>query len=183
MFTASYDGVPIDIADYEYPKLELEKDRLTCKFCGSGLTIKHGLIREKHFAHLRDASCDYERLQGEPESREHLALKRWVSDWYKANVPMCKVELEKIVCDGKRIADVFITYPTGFEEVVECQMSSITPEAVLERTADYERYGYPCYWFFASRLLTNSFRMALHHGGIGHVSAVTVVLENEGNTI
>jgi competence protein CoiA len=161
MFVADYEGQRICILDYEYPKSVLKPDNLKCSHCGEGLIIKHGEIKEKHFAHYPDSTCQFERLQGEPESLEHFELKRHAGQWARRKFSKATVSYEVRLLDGKRIADVFIKYPSGQCDVIECQMSRISVDEVQARMRDYQSIGYQVHWFFNEALLTDSFVYAL----------------------
>jgi competence CoiA-like predicted nuclease len=180
VLTAIYDGQEVGITDYESPKLVLDKSKLKCKFCNQPLTIRHGLIRAKHFAHFPEQACDFEKLQGEPESFEHRSLKAHMKQYFEEQG--YQVELEKPMPGRKRIADLFVTSPKGYQDVVECQLANITAEKVLERTRDYESFGHDVLWVFNKPLVTENFIATLAAAGIPEYCTVEIFLE-QGNFI
>lgn len=80
MLTASYGGKIIEISNHESPKEELELKKLLCHVCDENIFVKHGIVRCAHFCHYPSTKCDFEGLQGEPETLEHQFLKQHVAN-------------------------------------------------------------------------------------------------------
>lgn len=137
----------IDITKFENPRMDIDKNRLVCKFCNTPLSIKHGLVRAKHFFHKSPCTCDFER---HPESAEHNLAKELIANhviefWgeYAKVTLMYEYPLPEI----KRIADIGMLFPSGWLVVHEIQLSSITNELLNKRTDDYNSIGADVIWW------------------------------------
>ncbi|RLI51575.1 MAG: hypothetical protein DRO93_15995, partial [Candidatus Thorarchaeota archaeon] len=148
-------GKDVCILDYENPRQELAAEDLVCPHCDGPMIIRHGLIRAPHFAHL--SRCPYEGWH-EPETPEHRAFKRAVRE-YLLRDPFWKeaqVALEVRIPQAHRIADVFVTFPTGWRVAHECQVSPITQEELIARSRAYREAGIDVMWWFESGRLEQS---------------------------
>jgi hypothetical protein len=61
MLTAKYIDTKeiIDITKFSNPRQEIDKKKLVCKLCDNPVSIRHGLVRAKHFYHLSTCTCDF----------------------------------------------------------------------------------------------------------------------------
>jgi competence CoiA-like predicted nuclease len=141
MLTALYEGTVIEIDDYKSPKEELDPKLLTCPICGENVFVKHGIIKRAHFSHYSNATCNFERLQGERETEEHRLLKRYMADDLRKRFPKASVKLEVPILNRKRIVDVMATLPFGYKIIIECQCSNISNAEIDARMSDYEQLG------------------------------------------
>jgi len=106
------------------------------------------------------------------ESFEHLNSKEYVARELRNEAgPSAVVTFEEVIAvrPGKRrIADVAIRYPSGFMEVHEVQLASITKEEIQERTDDYAEAGIPAFWWIgkstADRYDLRDYLRNLHGG-------------------
>jgi competence CoiA-like predicted nuclease len=53
-----------------------------------------------------------------------------------------------------RVIDILVTWPMGWREAHEIQLSAITPQALEERTDDYLRSGIDVIWWIGNRANT-----------------------------
>lgn len=137
----------IDITCLKNPRMEIDKDDCICQLCEKPLYVKAGFIVSAHFAHYPGGcDSDYER---KAESEEHRLAKRKIAFLFrnKYQDSDVMVELEKPLPEIKRIADVLITFPGGWQIAHEIQLSSITIENLLERTTDYSKLGIDVIWW------------------------------------
>lgn len=144
-------GEVVCILDYASPRPELPADELVCPFCAGPLIVRHGLIRARHFAHLPGHRCPYETWH-EPESPEHCAFKAAVRDYLRSE-PLWQggdVHLEVRVEQARRIADVLVTFASGWRVAHECQVSAITMKELAARTKAYQDAGIDVVWWFES---------------------------------
>jgi hypothetical protein len=85
------------------------------------------------------------------ESWEHLEGKAFVANQLQPLVgPSVTVAFEHLVGlpnGRRRIADVALIYPSGFVEVHEIQLASITVDEIEQRTDDYASAGIPAQWW------------------------------------
>ena len=107
-----------------------------CPHCQDPMSFVNANTRIKHFRHLVDRQCDVE-----PESEEHLILKRKMFDIFAQHHFTCKYEVR--VGDG--IADVLAT-GTNHTYAIECQVSSISPDKVLARNENYDKSNVGYFW-------------------------------------
>jgi len=153
----------INILDYKEPRQELKKDEIVCHLCDGDLIIKSGLIRMKYFAHKPNApcQCDYAR---HPESYEHLFFKKLLSENLAKEFGEylnAKPLLEYPIHEVKRIADIVFQFPSGWLVAHEIQLSSITIEALDERTNDYRNAGIDIVWWLGKSANTPTNRQWL----------------------
>lgn len=150
-------GEVISILDYEYPRLEIAADDPLCPHCGQSLTIRHGQVRTRHFAHRPHQVCPFESWH-EPESEQHIVFKQKVREYLETS-PLwrgvtCAFEVK--VEEANRIADVMAVFATGWRVAHECQVSAITLEELRARTQAYWDAGLDVMWWFESGLLERS---------------------------
>ena len=85
------------------------------------------------------------------ESWEHLEGKAFVANQLQPLVgPTVSVAFEYMVSlpsGRRRIADVALIYPSGFVEVHEIQLASISVDEIEQRTDDYASAGIPAQWW------------------------------------
>lgn len=113
------------------------QDTYSCPECKAKVILKQGLVIVAHFAHQPAESCGY----GEGESAIHMAMKHQLTRWW----PDVELEVRGIV--PHRRADAVLR-SGGRPFVIECQASSISPEAWQARTRDYELAGVPLGWIW-----------------------------------
>jgi competence CoiA-like predicted nuclease len=141
----------LNILDHENPRMSIKKESLVCRLCEEPLGIRQGLIRTKHFYHLSPCSSDY---KSHPESPEHLLGKELISKHIKEywqEYSDATIELEYILPEIKRVADIALIFPNGWVVVHEIQLSSITTENLIQRTKDYESIGIDTFWWLGHR--------------------------------
>lgn len=117
------------------------------------MIVKAGLVRQHHFAHRGKCTSDY---QSHPESPAHRDAKRYLAthlrEWFKeyANVP---IAYEVPIREVKRVADLLVTFPTGWQVVHEVQLASTTTEDLQRRTNDYTLAGIDVTWWLGKSAL------------------------------
>ncbi len=121
-----------------------------CRLCHQPVHPYMGEHQIWHFKHKPGSDCAW-FAWSEPESFAHLSLKHSAASAMQHIYKNAKVELEVILRDAKRIADVLVTTTDNDLIAVECQLSSITQEELEMRTIAYERSGYDVIWVFESR--------------------------------
>jgi competence CoiA-like predicted nuclease len=142
----------IDIGSYRNPKAELPPDDLVCQFedCAGALFIRAGLQLAPHFAHRPCAPCKT-RYASHAESEAHRAGKRTVEGYLRAQFETqgiaARIEFEVPIKEAGRVADVLVTYPSGWREAHEIQLASITPQELAARTTSYFDAGVDAIWW------------------------------------
>jgi competence CoiA-like predicted nuclease len=149
MLTAKYIDTKeiIDITKFSNPRQEIDKKKLVCKLCDNPVSIRHGLVRAKHFYHLSTCTCDFER---HPESAEHNLAKELIANHviqYWSEYSKVQVVYEYPLSEIKRIADIAMLFPSGWLVIHEIQLSSITSEQLQKRTNDYNSIGADVIWW------------------------------------
>lgn len=152
----------LNIQDYERVNA-LSKEDILCPFCDGSMYIRGGdrTAYRRHFAHRIECGADWlpEEYASGLETAEHLSGKEWLKLNFRhlladEFITGTTAEYEIIVHvpayagvpARKRIADVMVTFPNGRQIALECQLASITPETLEERTNDYQRAGVDVRW-------------------------------------
>lgn len=142
-------GERIDITEIENPRSVLHSGDCLCPFCGEPFILKAGMIITAHFAHKSACNSDW---IAHPQSAEHNAGKLFL----KENLPSlpeykdARIEFEVgiVTPSGKkRVADVLVTLPMGWQIAHEVQLASITVEELEARTNDYNEAGIDVVWW------------------------------------
>lgn len=121
---------------YELPA-GLYRQPWVCPQCGQAMLFVDCSTRLKHFRHISRSTCEWE-----PESAEHLILKKRMFEFFQEKGASCQYE-QKI---GEGLADLKITTDGGATIAVECQISPISYEALERRTLNYRRAGASVMW-------------------------------------
>lgn len=78
-------------------------------------------------------------------SERHLNAQAAIQQHYTTKFPTCTIKLEAILRSHPKLAfnrpDVLILYPNGVKEVHEVQLSPMTGEELIERTASLKANG------------------------------------------
>lgn len=119
---------------YELTPIEYRQD-WRCPQCDGKFSFVDCVTRIKHFRHLVEHHC-----QWEPESKEHLELKKLVYDTLKFGF---FVDYEVRI--GNNIADVVATR-NHQKFAIECQVSPVSSLAVLLKNQEYLREGFSPIW-------------------------------------
>ena len=139
----------IDITQVEHPKLQYSYGDCICQLCRAPLRIRGGPLVRNHFAHDADRPCDTE-YSYQPESPEHREAKRFLLERLRKEFPEYRtatIDVEVPIIEIKRVADILVTFLTGWKQAHEIQLSSITADELEERTNDYERAGIDVVWW------------------------------------
>jgi len=102
-------------------------EQYVCPACGESVVLKKGARVVHHFAHRPQSPCDFAG-----ETMRHLEMKLRMFDGMRSLNP----ELEVVMCDGARRADVVVLV-NGKHIAVECQQSSIDIDELKQRNSDY----------------------------------------------
>lgn len=155
-------GERLNIQDYERVE-SLAKEGIVCPFCDGGMYIRGGdrTAYRRHFAHRIECGADWlpEEYASGLETPEHLSGKEWLrlnfrhllgDEFIKGTTAEYEIVVHVPAYGNlparKRIADVMITFPNGRQIALECQLASITPDTLTERTNDYQRAGVDVRW-------------------------------------
>lgn len=141
-------GERIDLTQVMNPKTEIDQEQCVCPLCGKPFTLRVGLIRRPHFAH-RGSECQ-SPYRTHPESAAHREAKLFLMQHLRSEFPeyagatiQIEVKLEPIW----RVADVLVTFPSGWRQAHEVQLSKITIGELQERTNDYTTMGIDVVWW------------------------------------
>jgi hypothetical protein len=130
-----------DLSADEWAELAVQHKKglaITMPCCGAPGHLRRSRRGMQHFYHATGAGCGYAE-----ESPEHLELKHLI---YRA----CKdagweTHAEYPAPDRSWISDVFAA-KDGRKVVFEIQISSISPEELMERDRKYRNEGIESYW-------------------------------------
>lgn len=131
----------IDVFAWEAEKNDGNSYR--CPHCKSDVGLRKGDKNIAHFSHRPLSKCPFNT---EPESKEHVNMKRNFLNYLRKERPDLMVEVEKILI-SERKADMVI-YENNQTFVIEFQASKIGRKELRERTTDYNKKGYPVLWIF-----------------------------------
>lgn len=137
-------------------KAKIRDTNWFCRLCHHPVRPAMGKHQIWHFKHKPGSDCPW-FAWSEPESLAHLSLKHSAASAMRHIYKNANVELEVILREAERIADVLVTTTDNDLIAVECQLSAITQEQLEIRTIAYERTGYDIIWVFESR------RMQVHN--------------------
>jgi len=120
---------------------EADKDEkpFLCQCCGRIVTLRRGGIRAAHFAHQPPVTCEY----GTGESEEHRLCKIAIYESLRADPRVTKCEIERNL--GTVRPDVS-AYIDSVPVAIEVQLSSLSLERIMYRTAEYARRGIYVLW-------------------------------------
>lgn len=149
-------GNRVNILDYQNPRLDLLSSDLSCPLCGEEMIIVAGAHRISHFRHKVVCSSDF---QSHPESPEHLQAKIDIVDLLRNTLGEytdASIDMEVPIPEVRRIADVLVSFPMGWREAHEIQLSPISVLDLEARTNDYARAGISVTWWLGKRAYTDS---------------------------
>lgn len=160
MLTAKYidTGEEVDITKFDNPRLNIDKDRLCCKLCNGKVSLKHGMLRAKHFFHIRTCTSNLDR---HPESPQHNLGKEIIGKHLKdywSEYAEAEIKFEFIVPEINRIIDVAMVFPSGWVVAHELQLAGITTEHLEKRTNDYRELGIDTFWWLGKSADTKANR-------------------------
>ena len=140
----------IDITKLQDPRDELTGADLRCQLCGAKMILHAGRIVRPHFKHKSVCTSNYD---SHPESPEHLAGKTYISEIFcpsLGNTAQFQAEYEVPIPEVRRVADLLVGFPMGWQVAHEIQLSSITVKTLDERTADYLKAGIDVVWWLGA---------------------------------
>lgn len=144
----------VDITDYKTPKLQLNGLDLHCPYCPSDFTIVSSENVTPHFRHRARCIDPVAEAYFSGETEEHRQAKRFLKTLfvdhlknYTTATP--ELEVRDSVCN--RIADLMISYPFGYRQAIETQLSRVNVENIISRTASYFEGGIDVIWFLGPR--------------------------------
>ena len=153
-------GKRIDITQIDQPKQKYSYGDCLCQLCNAPLRIKGGMHVRYHFAHNANIACTTE-YSYQPESAHHRTAKLFLLERLRKEFPEYKsatIECEVPIPEVKRVADILVTFPNGWKQAHEIQLSPITTNELEERTNDYERAGIDTVWWLGKDANTESNR-------------------------
>lgn len=139
------------------PWSEIQKGDLVCKLCGNPMGIRQGLVRAWHFFHYQTCTS---ALRQHPESAEYMAAKHRLLEfmWGQFMDSLASAKVEEPVPEVNRVADILLTFKTGWRVAHEVQLSSITTGELEARTRDYLDAGLVVYWWLGKQAATETNR-------------------------
>lgn len=129
---------------------EIKAQEWRCKFCAKEMVARMGAVRDWHFAHKAEASeCPFQ-TESEPETPQHIALKRAAGEGLRRHFAeeFVSLEYEFRFPHLGRIADALITLKDGSRIAVEAQISSLTLQHLQDRTYSYLQGDIDVVWVF-----------------------------------
>lgn len=170
-------GERVDLFTSPLAKTDLLNRVFICPVCGDRMIARSSFLRSgtqvrAHFAHKPAADCLY-AMYAQGETAEHRAGKEWVVARLKDVVGeevTCEIYTEYHLKQIRRIADVILLTPGGYNHVFEVQLASISVEDLEQRTNDYMSVGCDVTWIIGGRADTQENRLwVADHQGDVHV--------------
>lgn len=124
---------------------KLKNQSYFCPVCKQPLLIKNGKVKIPHFAHYNSNNCC---IYSEGETYEHLALKQAFAKWCEKDA--IPYELEKYLPKVNQRPDLLVG-----KIVLEIQCSPLSVQRLVERTKNYQKYGYLPIWICGKKLFSN----------------------------
>lgn len=110
-----------------------------CPSCRSELTLRRGAVIAPHFAHRPPFACEY----GAGESEAHRRCKLALYEGLRSHPRVRKCELERDLGTVRPDVSAYVNdEPVAFE----VQLSALTLERIVHRTAEYARKGIYVLW-------------------------------------
>jgi hypothetical protein len=144
----------IDITTLELPGEVIQPGECVCQICGAALAIKTETNSQPYFAHIATCSIEY---QSHPESFAHRAARRFVATYLREQFRAqsgTSIEYEVPLREVMHIADIVVTFPTGWRVVHAVQFAPITTAQLQERTNDYALAGIDVVWWLGKQANT-----------------------------
>lgn len=110
-----------------------------CACCHEMVTLRKGATRAPHFAHQPPVTCEY----GTGESEEHRRAKIAIYESLICHPLVTKCEIERNL--GTVRPDVS-AYIGGVPVAIEIQLSNLSLNKIIYRTAEYARKGIYLLW-------------------------------------
>jgi len=111
-----------------------------CSECGSDVVLKKGALKVAHFAHKPPVTCDY----GSGETEEHRRCKNDIYNSLSALKCLTECEMEKSFTVVR--PDIYFRTESGVHVAIEVQISNLTIDTIVRRTAYYEKLGIYVLW-------------------------------------
>lgn len=148
-FVGLCEGQRIDITEFPNAKLTLKGREIICPYCSANLNVVGGNQVIEHFRH--DAACKNLIAQAyfSGETPEHKQAKKFLKGQFTEHLGKYTTlvpELEVMAEDAGRIADLMVTYPFGYRQAIEVQLSRVPAENIQERTESYIGAGIDVVW-------------------------------------
>lgn len=107
--------------------------------------VRNSEDRRIHFVHEKSVGDGRKCANYRNMSERHLNAQAAIQQYYTTRFPTCTIKLEAILRSHPKLAfnrpDVLILYPNGVQEVHEVQLSPMTGEELLDRTASLKGNG------------------------------------------
>lgn len=161
--TARLDGETVLLHRPEWDQQEealrqaARERRLVAPCCGKPVTVRWGMRKVRHFAHLPRARCPYERWS-EPESAEHIAGKLLLYEWCQRHFGerLVRLELEFPLRETQQRPDIYLELSDGARMVIEYQRSPISLKEWTERHEGYRSLGLDDHWILGENRLQDA---------------------------
>lgn len=123
-----------------------KKEEYICPCCQAPVFLKQGKLKQAHFAHYHQTTC---QVFSEGETEEHLLGKKLLFEWFvKQGVPC---QLEAYLPGLKQRPDLLVWLNSKTPIVIEFQCSSLSSDRMIERTEGYQNNQYEVYWILGSK--------------------------------
>lgn len=174
-------GERIDITALELPREELQPGEYVCQICGADMVIKAEFNQKHHFEHVAGCTDEY---QNHPESPAHREARRFLATYlreiFRAQAKI-RIEHEVPLREVMHVADLVVTFPTGWQVAHEVQLTAITTEQLQKRTSTYALAGIDVVWWLGNSANTSANR-TWSRATFGH-ALVLDIPQKSGNQI
>jgi competence protein CoiA len=110
-----------------------------CLECEKEVVLRKGTVRVNHFAHRVPDSCRY----GTGETEEHRRCKLEIYEALLRHPRATNVALERSLTTARPDVSAYIN---NVPVAIEVQISTLTQEKIIQRTAEYARKGIYVLW-------------------------------------
>ena len=139
-----------DILAWKIPRPINLKETYSCDDCKEDVTFVDATLIVPHFRHKPKSSCASNRGNTEPESQEHLNMKKdlCVLLGEQQKLPF---KIEHWIIPEKSKADI-VLFSNNNELIIECQASAISKRKMLNRTLRYSECNLYVLWIFEKEM-------------------------------
>jgi len=123
-----------------------EGETYICKHCKREVILRKNFYKQHrvpHFAHKEGGVCG----TWEPESEEHLYLKRLVADVFSLIAQKVEIEKRDGIFSGEYYPDIYVEL-NNMKIAVEIQCSNKNTKDILEKTKWYSEHGVYTLWLW-----------------------------------
>jgi competence CoiA-like predicted nuclease len=147
-------GERFDITQSDNPRT-LPQNTYCCPLCETPFYVRASVLGLHHFVYAKQSCSSTYRFH--EESPEHLEAKVFLARHLREDFPEytdATIDLEVPLPEIQRRADLLVTFPSGWRQAHEIQLSPISERELQERSEDYGCLHIDVVWWLGKRANT-----------------------------